>query len=86
MSDGYTVKEMVSRVLDQNEEALVTQTKLLAHAENVDKHLAQLNSKVASHVVDIQQLQNKQSRTETIFYTLSSVLTVVWAGLTFLFK
>ena len=62
---SYTLKEMVSKVLDQNEQILIAQARTLIHAENVDTHLTKLNSKVASNVAKISELDIEFAKGKT---------------------
>ena len=86
MTEGLSNKEMLIRIMNQNDKALVTQTELLSHAKNVDAHLNELNSKVATNVKRIYKVEKEQSRVTTIFGTLSVLLSGAWAVVTFLVK
>lgn len=86
MSDGYTLKEMVTKVLEQNEKALITQTKLLSHAENVDAHLTQLNGKVMKHEKSINNLREDHTKAKTFATAISVVIGAVWSVFNFLWK
>jgi len=62
MAENYTLKEMIQEVRN-NQEILKSQSsKTLEHASNVDRHLNQLNSKVATHENDIHKLKTFQSK------------------------
>lgn len=83
MADSYTLKEMVTKVLNQNEEALITQIKILQHAEKVDEHLARLNSKVAAHEEKLAALSSEHTKFKAVTATLWTVAGMVWAAFTF---
>ncbi len=61
---SYTLKEMVSKVLDQNEQILIAQAKTLVHTASTENHLASLNSKVATHVKEIEALKSSNTATK----------------------
>lgn len=86
MSEGFSNKEMLIKIIDQNEQFLITQTKILSHSENVDNHLELLNSKVASHEGKIKNLGDEHIKARTVFGTLSVLLTGAWAVVTFILK
>ena len=85
-TDSYTLKEMVSKVLEQNEKALVTQARMLAHAENVDNHLLALNSKVAANVEKIGKLQTEHTQAKAYAVAVSAIFGVVITGVNLFFK
>ena len=85
-TEGYTLKEMVTKVLEQNEKALITQTKMLQHAENVDNHLLQLNSKVATHEQAIGGLKEEHTKVKAYATAVSVVIGTVWTAINFIFK
>ena len=85
-TENFTVKEMLTKVLEQNEQFLVKQTTILNHAENVDRHLEVLNSKVATNVDKIQNLEKETGKVKTVFATLSILLSGAWAVVTFVLK
>jgi len=62
MSEGYTIKEMVSEIRTENRLALETQTRMVGALESIDKHLEKLNSKVAVHEQEINKLQSFQTK------------------------
>ena len=86
MSEGYTVKEMLNRVIDQNEKALVTQTELLERARNVDDHLNKLNSKVAKHVLDIQDLKDEHRNVKSYATAISVIFGIFITFVNFVIK
>lgn len=58
--DSYTLKEMVQELRVTARDQVLHVATISSTLENIDKHLAQLNSKVASHERDIGLLQNFQ--------------------------
>jgi hypothetical protein len=64
-NDGYTLKELVGEL--RQEQKLQTQhtASILASLENIDKHLTQLNSKVASHEKRFVKLESFQTKVMT---------------------
>jgi hypothetical protein len=49
MSEGYTVKELLDELRDETKEQSTVLTRVCTSLEGIEKHLAQLNSKVATH-------------------------------------
>lgn len=47
--ENYTLKEMVQELRFETKEQSTVLTKVCASIEGIEKHLAQLNSKVATH-------------------------------------
>ena len=91
--DGFSLKEVVidlknelSTVKEGNELALKTQAQILGTLQNIDSHLAKLNSKVASHEGKISDLSSEHTRFKAIVSTLGAIAGIVWAGVTFIFK
>jgi len=83
-SEGYTVKEMLTKVLErqeeqfkQNEEMRISQAISHAHDEATNKHLAQLNGKVATHEKKITTLGTFQTRVMTVWGISIAVVTTV---------
>jgi len=83
-SEGYTVKEMLTKVLErqeeqfkQNEEMRISQAISHAHDEATNKHLAQLNGKVATHEKKITNLGTFQTRVMTVWGISIAVVTTV---------
>ena len=83
-SEGYTVKEMLTKVLErqeeqlkQNEEMRISQAISHAHDEATNKHLAQLNGKVATHEKKITNLGTFQTRVMTAWGLSIAVVTTV---------
>ena len=83
-SDGYTVKEMLTKVLErqeeqikQNEEIRISQAISHAHDEATNKHLDKLNSKVATHEKKIANLGTFQTKVMTVWGISIAVVTTV---------
>jgi len=83
-SEGYTVKEMLTKVLErqeeqlkQNEEIRISQAISHVHDEATNKHLAQLNGKVATHEKKIVNLGTFQTRVMTAWGLSIAVVTTV---------
>ena len=83
-SEGYTVKEMLTKVLErqeeqlkQNEEMRISQAISHVHDEATNKHLAQLNGKVATHEKKIATLGTFQTRVMTVWGISIAVVTTV---------
>jgi hypothetical protein len=67
MADGYTLKELVQELRNDNKQFLTTQTSILSSLESIDKHLQQLNSKVASHEKRFVTLESFQTKVMTVW-------------------
>ena len=84
-SEGYTVKEMLTKVLErqeeqlkQNEEIRISQAISHVHDEATNKHLAQLNGKVATHEKKSANLGTFQTRVMTVWgISIAAVTTVI---------
>ena len=83
-SDGYTVKEMLIKVLErqeeqikQNEEIRISQAISRVHDEATNKHLAQLNSKVATHEKKITNFNTFQTKVMTVWGVSIAVVTTI---------
>jgi len=83
-SDGYTVKEMLIKVLErqeeqikQNEEIRISQAISRVHDEATNKHLAQLNSKVATHEKKINNFNTFQTKVMTVWGVSIAVVTTI---------
>lgn len=85
-TEGFSLKEMVTKVLEQNEQALITQTKILQHSEKVDEHLRLLNSKVATHELVIGELKTEHTKFKAITATAWTMAGMIWATFTFFWK
>ena len=83
-SEGYTVKEMLTKVLErqeeqikQNEEIRISQAISHVHDEATNKHLAQLNGKVATHEKKIISLGTFQTKVMTVLGVSITVVTTI---------
>jgi len=74
---GYTVKEIVEELRADNKISIATQAAMLNSLENIDKHLTQLNSKVATHEKKIATLGTFQTRVMTVWGLSIAVVTTV---------
>ena len=76
-SSGYTVKELVEELRADNKISIATQAAMLNSLENIDKHLTQLNSKVATHEKKIATLGTFQTRVMTVWGLSIAIVTTV---------
>lgn len=60
--DGYTLKEMMNELRLEAKDHGETLTRVCSSLDNIDKHLAQLNSKVATHEAEIGTLKSFQTK------------------------
>ena len=74
---GYTVKELVEELRSDNKISIATQAAMLNSLENIDRHLTQLNSKVATHEKKIATLGTFQTRVMTVWGLSIAVVTTV---------
>jgi len=74
---GYTVKELVEELRADNKISVATQAAMLNSLENIDRHLTQLNSKVATHEKKIATLGTFQTRVMTVWGISIAVVTTV---------
>jgi len=74
---GYTVKELVEELRADNKTSIATQAAMLNSLENIDRHLTQLNSKVATHEKKIATLGTFQTRVMTVWGISIAVVTTV---------
>ena len=74
---GYTVKELVEELRADNKISISTQAAMLNSLENIDRHLTQLNSKVATHEKKIATLGTFQTRVMTVWGISIAVVTTV---------
>ena len=74
---GYTVKELVEELRADNKISVATQAAMLNSLENIDRHLTQLNSKVATHEKKIANLGTFQTRVMTVWGVSIAVVTTV---------
>ena len=83
-SEGYTIKEMLSKVLEQQEKQLeqneairISQAISHVHDEATNKHLAELNGRVATHEKKINNLGTFQTKVMTVWGVSIAVVTTV---------
>ena len=75
---GYTVKELVEELRADNKASIATQASILKSLENIDRHLTQLNGKVATHEKKITNLGTFQTRVMTVWgISIAAVTTVI---------
>ena len=86
MSDGYTVKEIVNELRNEQRGSIVVQAKILTSLENIDAHLTKLNSKVATNVENIGNLQKEHTTAKAYAVAVSAVFGVVVTGINFILK
>ena len=86
MSDGYTVKEIVNELRNEQRGSIVVQAKILTSLENIDSHLANLSSKVATHEKKIGVIETKQTRNDAYAVAIGTVFGVVITGVNLFFK
>lgn len=84
--EGYTMKEMVREMRETQKEDSARLIRMLEHSENVDQHLLQLNSKVATNIKNIRRNEKDISHFKTVSTTIASVGGVVWAVITFIIR
>ena len=85
-NDVYSLKEMIQEVRNDNKKALVKQSEISVTLNNIDEHLAALNSKVALNVIKIAELEQSHSNIKSVFSAFGILLTGAWAVITFIFK
>ena len=83
-SEGYTIKEMLSKVLEQQEKQLeqneairISQAISHVHDEATNKHLAELNGRVATHEKKINNLGTFQTKVMTVWGVSIAVVTTI---------
>ena len=81
-SEGYTVKELVQELRIESRLSVATQAAILNSLENIDRHLTQLNSKVATHEKKIVNLGTFQTRVMTAWGLSIAVVTTVISRIT----
>jgi hypothetical protein len=67
MSEGYTLKEMVGELREDQKTQTLHTANILSSLENIDKHLGQLNSKVATHEKRFVGLESFQTKVMTVW-------------------
>ena len=74
---GYTVKELVEELRADNKTSIATQAAMLNSLENIDRHLTQLNGKVATHEKKINNFNTFQTKVMTVWGVSIAVVTTV---------
>ena len=74
---GYTVKELVQELRLESRQSVATQASMLNSLENIDRHLTQLNSKVATHEKKINNFNTFQTKVMTVWGLSIAVVTTV---------
>jgi hypothetical protein len=74
---GYTVKELVQELRLESRASVATQAAMLNSLENIDRHLTELNSKVATHEQKINNLGTFQTKVMTVWGVSIAVVTTV---------
>lgn len=80
--DAYTLKEMVQELRTETKDQSTVLTRVCASIEGIEKHLAQLNSKVATHEKKHQELDVFKTRATVIisivvFFAVTAVNRVI---------
>lgn len=77
---------MVQRILDKQEVVHSTQMELMSRVKNIDEHLDQLNSKVATNVEKIHNLENAHMVVKAYATAVSFFIGLGWTAINFLMK
>ena len=86
MSEGYTLKEMVSELRDHNKLMDERQVRMEETLNKILDQAIKTNGRVSANETGIRNLSSEHRRVKTVFGTLSAVLSIVWAVLTFVVK
>jgi hypothetical protein len=65
--DVYSLKEMIQEVRDDNRTAIETQATILSEIKGICSHLERLNSKVATHELQIAEQKEFKVRAMTLW-------------------
>jgi phage shock protein A len=76
MSDGYTVKELLDELREETKEQSTVLTRVCTSLEGIEKHLAQLNSKVASH-------EKRHNQSDVRFSTFQTRASIIFSVIIF---
>lgn len=83
-------KEMLIRLMDKiddlKSEQIEHHTFAKAKLESIETQAVKTNGRVTANENEITGIKKDVAGAKTVFYTLSSVLSIVWAVITFLFK
>jgi len=80
------MKEMMREMRETQKEDSARLISMLEHAKNVDDHLEQLNSKVATNIKDIAKNEKAISHFKTVSTTIATIVGVVWTAVTFILR
>ena len=86
MSEGYTLKEMVTKVLDHNTEMEKRQIRMDTTLTRILEQAEKTNGRVLNNENNIQSLKVSHGQAKTVFATLTTLLTAAWAVITFIVK
>lgn len=76
--DNLTNKDILQRLLNNDEEGFKIMSRLSESARNIEKHLETLNSKVAANVKEIEDLKtNQRTLTQRVGIYVSIVTFVI---------
>jgi hypothetical protein len=67
MSEGYTLKELVGELRQEQKIQTKHTASILTSLENIDKHLETLNSKVATHEKKFTTIESFQTKVMTVW-------------------
>jgi hypothetical protein len=85
-SESYTLKEMVTKVLEQNEKALVVQTELLGHAQKMDEVIVDIKKDASKNTTDITDLQTEHTQVKAYAVAISALFGFVITGVNLFLK
>ena len=54
--------------------------------EKILEQAVKTNGRITTNEQDISHLKGEHKQVKTVFYTVSTLLTIMWTGVTFLFK
>ena len=90
MSQDVTQKELLIRLMDKVETIDANQTRHMTFAENklesIEQQAFKTNGRVTKNEKHISLIQKDYSNMKTVFATISALLTLIWAFVTFIFK
>lgn len=85
-NDNYTLKEMLSGVISDNREFSKTQAVIVAELKAINLHLETLNSKVATNVTKINNLENAHIVVKAYVAAVSFFIGLGWTAVNFIIK
>jgi len=86
MTDSYTMKEMMRETRETQKEDSARLIRILAHVEDIDRHLDELNSKTATNIKNIAKNEKSILHIKTVYTTAVAIIGVLWTGITFFVK